>query len=270
MRKLLLASVAFVALDPVGAAMAADPGPFSFVQVPGLWMGPYAGLSAGGDWANTHFSWAPNGGFDPSSAAALAAAADGHINPMGVIAGGQIGYNYEFGPFLPFNLVAGFEADMSDTDLSGKRTATSSATFVGALTTTTATLAEKFHSDWLSTIRGRLGLAFGPLFLYGTGGLAIADIGYSDSAFAMSGTYGTLSNAASKNATRLGWVAGGGGEWAFMPHWGLKLEYLHVDLGNTSYTSNNAVLNPPETILHSHSLGEDIVRVGINYHFGWF
>jgi outer membrane immunogenic protein len=266
MRKLLLASVAFVALDPIGAALAADPPVFSFVQIPGLWTGPYGGLNAGGDWANTHFTWSPNlAAFGPFNAAALAAAADGHIDPMGAIAGGQIGYNYAFGPWLPLNIVAGLEADMNYTGLSGSRTANAATTFPFA----GATVSEKFYSDWLSTVRGRLGLSFGEFLFYGTGGLAIAEVGFSDMVFVppAGGTHSNPGEAGSRNSTRLGWVAGGGGEWAFMPNWSLKLEYLHVDLGNTSNTS---VAFPPQTILHSHSLTEEILRVGINYHFNWF
>jgi outer membrane immunogenic protein len=51
-----------------------------------------------------------------------------------------------------------------------------------------------------------------------------------------------------------------------MPQWSVKAEYLHVDFGTTRFTSaNNAI--PTATIVHRHTLTEDIGRVGLNFHF---
>ena len=76
---------------------------------------------------------------------------------------------------------------------------------------------------------------------------------------------------ASSEDTRLGWTAGVGIEGAFARNWSWKAEYLHVDLGTISYTSNNGnvVVFPFSTIVHDHRLTEDIARVGVNYRFGW-
>jgi outer membrane immunogenic protein len=62
---------------------------------------------------------------------------------------------------------------------------------------------------------------------------------------------------------------GGGAEWFFMPHWSLKAEYLYVDLGTRTFTSTNSnpVAFPLATITHSHSLIENIGRIGLNFHF---
>jgi hypothetical protein len=36
-------------------------------------------------------------------------------------------------------------------------------------------------------------------------------------------------------AARLGWIAGGGAEYMFAPHWTVKAEYLYYDLGSVTY-----------------------------------
>jgi hypothetical protein len=55
----------------------------------------------------------------------------------------------------------------------------------------------------------------------------------------------------------------------FIPQWSLKAEYLYVDLGTKSFTSTNSnpTTFPLATILHNHSLVENIGRVGLNFHF---
>jgi outer membrane immunogenic protein len=228
------------------------------------WTGAYVGLNAGGVWADTDINYhASDFGFSgPAGAAALNAIASGKIESSGFTAGGQIGYNHQFD-----RAVLGIEADLQYTDLSGSR-------FVSWLVPpalggpVTDTFSQTMQSKWLGTVRGRLGFASGPLLFYATGGLAVADVSYSDVSF-----FPTLpsTNAASKSEVRAGWTVGGGAEWLFSPNWSVKAEYLYVDLGTTSYTSVNNVLNAPPllaTIGHDHHLTENIARVGINYKFG--
>jgi hypothetical protein len=58
------------------------------------------------------------GGFSPLGAANIVAAGTGTIKSTGVVAGGQLGYGWQWG-----HLVAGGELDLSYTDLSGTRVA---------------------------------------------------------------------------------------------------------------------------------------------------
>jgi outer membrane immunogenic protein len=106
----------------------------------------------------------------------------------------------------------------------------------------------------------------GNWLVYGTGGLAVAKVGFTDFVgFAASNTF----NAASVSNTKTGWTAGGGLEWMIAPHWSVKGESLHVDLGTTNSTSanSNPLGFPLSTIAHSHSLTEEIGRAGVNFHF---
>jgi outer membrane immunogenic protein len=87
---------------------------------------------------------------------------------------------------------------------------------------------------WFGSLRPRLGYAMGPLMIYGTGGLA----------------YG---NPFSGSDFRLGWTAGAGVEYQLYKNVGLRLEYLHTDLGPSTNTADH--------------LTDNVVRLGINFRF---
>jgi opacity protein-like surface antigen len=115
------------------------------------------------------------------------------------------------------------------------------------------------QSDWLATVRGRAGFAWDRVLFYGTGGAAFGEV---------QGSFGTLPYA---SATQTGWTAGAGVEWAFLPNWTAKVEYLYVNLGNFSCPPTSCGFGPaggpsPNT---SISFTENIIRAGINYKFGW-
>ncbi|KAB2853823.1 MAG: porin family protein, partial [Bauldia sp.] len=156
----------------------------------------------------------------------------------GVVGGGQIGYNYQISPLF----VVGLETDFQGTSLRSNNG------FGNA------------SLPWFGTVRGRAGFALleSKLFVYGTGGFA----------------YGEL-NTPFGSDTRTGWTAGGGVEWAFLPNWSAKVEYLYVDLGRgPGFWSNQ--FNPVGalTAFSSNQVGASnrfhTVKVGLNYHFNLF
>jgi outer membrane immunogenic protein len=79
--------------------------------------------------------------------------------------------------------------------------------------------------SWLSTIRGRMGLAIGDTMVYGTAGLAIG--GVKNTQFVNGDNY------YSSSKTRLGWAVGGGVEHMVSRNWTVGLEAMFVDLGNS-------------------------------------
>ena len=100
----------------------------------------------------------------------------GRLKTSGFTGGGQIGYNNQFD-----SLVFGIEADLQYTGLSGTR---AGAVFIPpAGCPNVDTFTQSMESKWLGTLRGRLGVAFGSLLPYATGGLAIARVSYSDFGF---------------------------------------------------------------------------------------
>jgi outer membrane immunogenic protein len=157
-----------------------------------------------------------------------AEATNGSQAMKGGFGGGTLGYNWQFGTF-----VIGVEGDGAFSDISS--TATS------PLVTATAKI------DSLATVRGRAGVAFDQVLLYGTGGFALADTKLSASA---------LGFTFNDNHTQNGWTAGAGVEWMFMPRWSLKAEYLYRRFDNLTF------LGTP-----IGSLAVNSEQVGINYHF---
>jgi outer membrane immunogenic protein len=177
------------------------------------------------------FSW--TGFYVGANAGYGWASTDSGLSDMnGFVGGGQIGYNWQGAS----PLVLGIEADFQGTGQS--RTDT-----VGAFS-----LEQKL--PWFGTVRGRIGYAFDRVMLYATGGLA-----YGDYKLTVSGPGGS----ASDDATKTGWTVGGGVEWMFAPQWSTKLEYLYIDTGDRDVT----LFGVPFT----GRAKDNIVRVGLNYHF---
>jgi outer membrane immunogenic protein len=257
-----LATVALIALATVVRAGAADlpvsppPAPPAYAPavVPAFsWTGFYAGANVGAAWGHDEVTWTSDpGGFGPNFAAALNTAGTTAIQPVGVTAGGQFGFNVQTGI-----AVWGLEADLNYAGISGS----SLSPVLGAAPGNTAS--STFKSQWFATARARFGVTATPRFLlYLTGGLAVAEVKTSDLAVFADGS----SNAAANSSTKLGWTGGVGTEWAFDPNWSAKFEYLFVDLGSMSATSQNTLF-PAAVIDHSHAVTESVVRAGINFQF---
>jgi outer membrane immunogenic protein len=156
------------------------------------------------------------------------------IDLSGAQVGGTAGYNWQFG-----SAVLGVEGDIDWSNLKG----TSSATLCPGCSTS---------DSWLSTVRGRAGYAFGGIMPYLSGGLAVGDIRASAPGFGGAST------------TNAGWTVGGGIEIALPGNWTAKAEYLHVDLGKF-----NCGLNCGTSTTNNVSMHDDLIRAGLNYHFGW-
>jgi outer membrane immunogenic protein len=226
------------------------------------WTGVYFGLNAG--WLaadNSMVNQATPGvdpGVDVQDLAALATRDFSLGNKSGFIGGAEIGYNYQFN-----NWVAGIEADMQG--IAGQAVN-------GSITSTSGTLSSALSGSmdtrWLGTLRARFGFLPTPtLLVYGTGGLAYSEVSattslnQTDTGFTGSGTGG---DGFAQLVT--GWTAGGGVEWMFTQSWSAKLEYLHYDLGTTSFTwqatdNRGGVYQNETTSIHNQG---NIVRVGLN------
>jgi len=163
------------------------------------------------------------------------------MNAFGSTGGGQVGCNWQ--PWSSF--VWGGEADLQYTGLDSSRD----------VFAPDASAHQDFRSRWLATFRGRAGWLAAPnMYLYATGGLALANVNTASSVN-FNGTINNLSD----STTHAGWTVGAGLEWMFTPQWSAKVEYLYVDLGHAS--------NPLPISNNELSLTENIFRVGINYHF---
>jgi outer membrane immunogenic protein len=142
-------------------------------------------------------------------------------SPSGFVGGVQAGYNWH-----PGQWVFGVEADIQATGASD--------TFAPW----------KFSNPWFGTVRGRAGYLLGNMLFYGTAGLAFGEL--------TGQTFGL-----SESHANAGWTAGVGAEFLFAPSWSAKLEYLYVDLNDSTFTITG--------VQNGYRFG--LIRAGVNYHF---
>jgi outer membrane immunogenic protein len=268
MKKLILALSA-VALSAVGASaadMAVKALPMA-APIAYTWSGWYVGVNAGGAWNDGRDDVFPTGCFlivggcggaltnNPLRSDSL------RLNGAGFTGGAQAGYNWQRERW-----VFGIEGDINYNGINdGNATNRPLVAPLGGNFVHT----ESDRMGWFGTLRGRVGMTITPSFLlYGTGGLAFGQV---KSASAVAFTITPDTYAGSIDQTRAGWTLGAGGEWMIAPRWSIKAEYLYVDLGKASYT--NACVTgcgafvPPPSYETDLRVRENIVRVGLNYHF---
>lgn len=258
-------------------ASAADMAP-GYVKAPVAvaydWAGFYVGGSVGGGWQRSATSYGSDPSYGLGPGLYIFALANGvqasslTQNGSGVLGGVTLGYNWQRSA-----VVVGVEGDWSWSGIKGVNSvAPPAAFFFPTLTTTTET-----RTDWLATLRSRLGVLVAPqTLLYGTGGLAIGDIKTSTtvvpSAVGVTCAGNALCIAGSGSFIRAGWTAGAGVEQGIGNNWTVKAEYLHYDLGTVSH--NVVGVSPAfPALIGAVGLKADtrvsgeIARVGVNYRF---
>jgi len=267
-----LAAAALGAVVGINAAAAADLPTRTYTKAPVMaasydWTGFYLGVNAGGAWsqsdAATTTVFSPTGYFATTSPGAIAIAGAQRINASGFTGGLTAGYNWQAS-----NIVLGLESDFNYLGLKGSSTGSG---IYPCCAPTGFTVNSSVSTDWLITLRPRVGVAANNWLFYVTGGLAVGSV---KSNFNFTDTFATAAESASMSQTRTGWTVGAGSEYALMNGWSVKAEYLYVDLGRQSTTSTNLVASvapfvfPSNVYTHSVDLRTNIVRVGLNYKFG--
>jgi outer membrane immunogenic protein len=240
--KWLLLSMAAVAALAVGPASAADmplkapPGAIGPNNWSGLYIGGHGGLSYG-----------TTQSIDQDTGSAIT----DKYNPVGLLLGGSIGLNRQFG-----NIVIGAEGDIALTAM--KDTTHDISPFNTAFF-------EQFDQRWIATYRGRLGVVLGSQgqsMIYGTAGGASASIKIAVN----SGGGAQIAETRTLN----GWTAGGGFETLLSLHWSLRSEILYVRFDDKTYFTPS----PSVTFLSNRIVQTDqiIGRIGLSYRFspmGW-
>jgi outer membrane immunogenic protein len=245
MKKLLFGSIAAVALIAANAASAADMGfpvKSRTLEPEWNWSGFYAGLNAG--YARGNTVW--------SDLDAIFTAGGSVINESNnaFTGGGQIGYNWQFR-----HAVVGLETDFNYLGLNQ-----STSLFAVAPGAVPITFHDSVH--WLGTVRGRAGLAVDNVMTYITAGLAYAKTNHSfNDAVLVNHEIGT---------TKVGFVAGFGGEYGIDPRWSVKAEALYVDLGKSTKFVPGVPGGGFGTFGGRFETADTmwIVRAGVNYKFG--
>jgi outer membrane immunogenic protein len=229
MHKVLCASIAALAAM-LAPAFAADLSVAPIYNAPSsqaeTWGGAYSARFGSGVWGQAKTQDGTTGiasGFDLGGA------------PVGVTSG----LNIQDGKW-----VLGYESDATVTKKGGEIAPHSA-------------WSSEAKERWLSTYRGRIGVAQDNWLFYATAGGALANIQQN----AVSPMSGQTPDA----RWYWGWAAGAGVEWRVNSDWSAKMEYLYVGLQDKSY------FNPAPTAFQNERVRPDdhSLRVGVNYKLPW-
>jgi len=232
-----------------------------------MWNGLYLGFNSGYAWNAddaTRFTYFGTGNGYVALWAKGALPAGFNLSNSGFIGGGQIGYNW----FVGDKILAGLE-----TDVQGLAVGVSEANWFAAAPPTYVQGLRSQHN--LGTARARAGWLVTPSFLaYGTAGLAFGEADLSAAWFSpsLAPKLNGGGSAYGYQDMSTGWTGGGGVEWMFLPKWSAKIEYLYYDLGTATTLPLQAVYGSKGLFSNASYQGRfngDVVRAGVNYHFGW-
>jgi len=247
LRDILIVSAAAVMV--ASPAFAADllptkkgPPPAPIVQ-PFSWTGFYGGVQGGYGWG------AESDNFDAISGYAL-----DHIGTSGAIGGAHIGYNYQY----PNSFVIGLYGELDASGLSGGK----SAHIVGQEGTIVSSLS--MRNTWQGFALARAGVAFDRLFIYGTGGLAVAD---DKETYYVNDPSFPPAWAGSQTNTLFGWAVGLGADYAFSDRWSMNTEVRYADFGRASYSIPASLSLSGNATSFNAGFTETLVQVGLSYHF---
>jgi len=230
--KLIIAMVAIVSMSSMAMAGGYELSGKGFASPPvyswtGFYVGGHAGLATGNTEAQVP-------GFD--------GLADTDFSMDGGIYGGHVGYNYQTGAW-----VFGIEGTYAGSNVEGN-----GPSFV--------VLNVQRELDWLATVEGRVGYAFGKSMVYARGGWAWAKLETNVSLL------GIAALSVSGDSTHNGWTAGFGFEHVIGHSVIARVEYAHVDLDTENHALTAGGL--PFTIPDNVEGEMDTIRLGVSIKFG--
>jgi outer membrane immunogenic protein len=223
------------------------------------WTGFYGGVYAGAAFGRTDIAFA-NAPVPTSTSPYV----------VGPIGGVQAGYNYQVN-----NWVFGAEGEFALARLHGGRSCGLD-DGSGNINGFNSLLQEcNDRMNWMATLTGRIGYAYGRTLFYVKGGAAWADgrvkvdciDATSQLCLNVNGNQYPAFNANGTETTwadydRLGWVIGYGTEFDLGKNWSAKAEYDYIQFGKQTKLATDG-----ETLLYSNS-SISRVKVGLNYRFG--
>jgi outer membrane immunogenic protein len=256
-----------------------------------VWPGLYGGVNAGYAFGANDSTISSSNTFVTPGSESLARAIATLTNftmpstNVGFIGGGQVGYNFYQGVLFGTTLVAGVEADIQAGPGKASSSSVTNISLAGLPNQLSQTASVSSSIDYLGTVRTRLGMVVGlpetTVLLYMTGGIAYAGASTSTNitqsvtgppAFGLAPP--TWTGSGRLSGTSVGFAAGLGAEWLFLPSWSTGVEWLYYDVGSPlsgpiSLVSNASSARPltVNTLTTTTPFRGDILRASINYHF---
>jgi outer membrane immunogenic protein len=194
------------------------------------WTGFYVGGFAGYKFGSADTNLELGGGWDadPLDRAdrdLLLANSPDNLDTSGFEAGGLIGYNYQWNKW-----VFGLEASGAYLWLDN---AHDTGLFTVPATQDVYNIETSFETQYLFTVGPRIGYTFCRWLPYITGGLAVGDIDFHQELILHNFPF---NEGGSTSDTQVGWMVGGGLEYAIDDHWRVRAQYQFIDLGEIDFS----------------------------------
>ena len=228
------------------------------------WGGSYAGFNGGYAFGSASSdggaSNGPSGSFwNPLDVPVVAATARRDISPEGFNAGIEGGHNFQMGHWVPgIDLGFGY-FHTQDSFTSDHIYATNHAE--------TVHLAANLDTDWLLTVRPKIGYAFDRYLVDVSAGLAVTQMTIRQS---FADPANSQFESASKTMVVPGLALGAGLHYAITDAWSFKGEYLFTHFSSPQVVGNlhsaAGVVNNSQ-VNQAYAENEHVFRVGIDYRF---
>jgi len=262
MKKLSITATAVVVVMASGSAFAADLGR-PIVKAPVVapapitaWTGCYLGVHGGGGWGNKRVNDDGTGFVSGVAGARLF-----DFDTSGWLAGGQVGCDFQTGAF-----VFGIEGSASGAGIDGSG---DNLAVVGGFPA--GVFRARANADFIGTLTGRIGMAWGQSLLYVKGGAAWVHDDYRvDTGPFLVPIFPLGTRFLTGDQTHFGWTVGAGWEYLFAPSWSFKIEYNFIDVSRENvdfrftpaFGGGACCSLPVEQQIH-------VVKAGINWRFNW-
>jgi outer membrane immunogenic protein len=229
------------------------------------WGGCYIGVNGGGSESGSDFTTNVGSGthLAPSDIALVDEGGTGSSNGPGWGGGGQVGCNWQSD-----TIVYGLEGDFDYFHANPQFTNVQPPNDPSTLSSGAAFTAwQMLTTNYLATVRPRLGVAADRNLFYMTGGAAFTNASYTQGYVDAAAPPGT--GIATGSKTLVGWTVGAGWEYAFADHWTLRFEYLFTSFpdkvtGTGVITDAAGGSNP---LQGSANLVMQTGRAGVNFKF---
>jgi len=224
------------------------------------WAGCYVGgnIGAGASGSNFGSTVDPGSYLGAGDAATVSGSGGGSYNAYGLVGGGQAGCNWQHG-----TLVLGLEGDF-DTFHSNPNFNNNTNTLASGAA---FSVAQSLTTNFLATVRPRIGIAADRNFAYITAGAAFTSVSYTETYSDTNPAPGPGAGSASASKALVGWSAGAGWEYALADHWTVRAEYLIAGFPTTNALGAITAPGGANTLHGSADLLVQLVRAGVNFKF---
>lgn len=260
-------NLALIVLFVLSAAAYAGPEAFSGKEMKQVapapestcfnWSGFYAGGFGGYKFSSVNLDLNLTGEWNgiPDSRDLFESEGSRNLDNSGGEAGGLMGYNFQWNCW-----VIGLEADGG---YLWARDSRDSGTLSPPDDIGLVHIRNAFRTHYLFTVAPRFGYAVGRWLPYVTGGLAVGDLEFEQEIDFIDDAPDNFEGG-HKSQTNVGWMVGGGLQYALTDHWSLRGQYQFIDLGDIDFTSDQF---SPALAHHRAELREHNASFAIMYKF---